>query len=248
MSGQSALQLLDNIIFELEASINSSQLSKQPASDKTKIKESAVSSSSEDNVIAAAQKIQQKSVLSKKEVTVQSKPSEAISVNSIDLRVGVIVNVKRHETAEKLYCEEIDVGEDKPRAIASGLVHHYSLQEMEGRRLIVVCNLKPRNLVGFKSHGMVLCAVKITEDGKEKVEFVDPPADAKPGDRIIGLGLNICDPLSPSQCDKQKAFEIVAKDLRVDSEGIAIWGTTQLVTSSNNEFCKAPTIRDGLMR
>lgn len=42
----------------------------------------------------------------------------------------------------RLYCEEIDVGEEMPRKIASGLVPHYSLEEMKGRRVIVMCNLK----------------------------------------------------------------------------------------------------------
>ena len=42
----------------------------------------------------------------------------------------------------RLYCEEIDVGEEAPRNIASGLVPHYSLEEMKGRRVIVMCNLK----------------------------------------------------------------------------------------------------------
>jgi aminoacyl tRNA synthase complex-interacting multifunctional protein 1 len=94
---------------------------------------------------------------------------EELNIAHLDLRVGVIVDVAKHETADKLYCEKIDVGEPEPRNIASGLVPHYTLEEMQGRRLIVVANLKPRNLVGFKSSGMVLCAQKTLEDGSEKV-------------------------------------------------------------------------------
>lgn len=45
----------------------------------------------------------------------------------------------------RLYCEEIDVGEESPRLIASGLVPHYSLEEMQGRTVVVMCNLKVRN-------------------------------------------------------------------------------------------------------
>ncbi len=44
----------------------------------------------------------------------------------------------------RLFCEEIDVGEEAPRNIASGLVPHYSLDEMKGRRVVVMCNLKVR--------------------------------------------------------------------------------------------------------
>lgn len=88
--------------------------------------------------------------------------NEPVSINSIDLRVGIIRTVKRHDTAEKLYVEEIDVGEETYRPIASGLVPYYTLEQMQGRRLIVVCNLKPRNLVGFKSHGMLIILQHVT--------------------------------------------------------------------------------------
>ena len=174
----------------------------------------------------------------------------ALSVNSLDLRVGQIVSVQKHETAEKLYCEMIDIGEAEPRAIASGLVPHYTLEEMQGRRLIVVANLKPRNLIGFKSYGMVLCAAK--EDpatGKEKVEFVDPPASAKLGARVVAAGLlPIADALSPSQVEKQKAFEVLAADLRVGSDGSAEWKGFKLTIEGSDEGCTAPTLRDAVVR
>ena len=88
--------------------------------------------------------------------------SDVIDINSMDFRVGVITSVKKHDTAEKLYTEEIDVGEAEPRQIASGLVPYYTLEEMQGRRLIAVCNLKPRNLVGFKSHGWLNLTLTVT--------------------------------------------------------------------------------------
>ena len=66
----------------------------------------------------------------------------------LDLRVGKIVKVWPHPKADRLWCEEIDVGEGEPRQVASGLREWYSEEEMLGRRLVAVCNLKPRNLVG----------------------------------------------------------------------------------------------------
>jgi len=110
---------------------------------------------------------------------------------------------------------------------------------MENRRLIVVCNLKPRNLVGFKSYGMVLCAVN--EQGK--VEFLDPPPESNVGDRITGLGLS-GEPLTSSQCDKQKAFDVVAPGLRVDGSGVAFWNEFQLVDPAGRP-CISPSIRNG---
>ena len=169
---------------------------------------------------------------------------EDLNLNSLDLRVGQIVSVKKHETADKLYCEEIDIGEDEPRQIASGLVPHYTLEEMQGHRLIVVANLKPRSLVGFKSCGMVLCAAKgMGHD--ETVEFLEPPADAPLGARVTAEGLTN-EPLSQKQCDKQKAFATIAEDLSTNEEGVGMWKGLRLMCEG--EPCVAPTIRDGELR
>jgi tRNA-binding EMAP/Myf-like protein len=62
----------------------------------------------------------------------------------LEFKVGQISKVWVHSDADKLYCEEIECGEEKPRQIASGLRPHYSLEEMQGRRLLVVSNLKVR--------------------------------------------------------------------------------------------------------
>jgi methionine--tRNA ligase beta chain len=77
----------------------------------------------------------------------------------MDIRVGKIVKVWNHESADKLYCEQIDLAEDEgPREIASGLRDFYSLEEMQDRKVLVVCNLKAAKMVGFTSNGMVLAA------------------------------------------------------------------------------------------
>ena len=180
-----------------------------------------------------------------------SAPDKAeVTLNSLDLRVGRIVSVEKHATADKLYCEMIDIGEAEPRAIASGLVHHYSLEEMHGRRLIVVANLKPRNLVGFKSNGMVLCAAKTMPDGSEKVEFIDPPVQAAVGHRVVcGSEGLVTAALSASQVDKQKAFEAVAVDLKVDGQGNAVWrGEALYCVGMREEACVAPTLRECVIR
>ena len=270
MSKKSALQLLDELIGELEILVvpaptgndipivleikpvvepSAQKVGKNAGGDKEKKAKKTSAASTGDAGGAEAE-------------------AAELTVNSLDLRVGVITKVARHETADKLYCEEIDVGEDAPRPIASGLVPHYTLEEMQGRRLIVVCNLKPRSLVGFKSNGMVLCAAKVDSNGVEKVEFIDPPADAKPGDRVFGLTLgeggafseasSVSPPLSQKQCDKRKVFEVVAESLRVDSNGVATWKDMQLVVALASSAepsaaplftpCTAPTVRDACIR
>ena len=77
--------------------------------------------------------------------------------HQVDIRVGVIERAWEHPDSDRLWCEEIAVGDEEgPREIASGLRGHFSLEEMTGRRCLVVCNLKPAKLRGFKSNGMVL--------------------------------------------------------------------------------------------
>jgi len=65
----------------------------------------------------------------------------------LEFKVGVITKVWVHPEADKLYCEEIDAGEEGgPRQIASGLRAHYSEEEMLGKRVLVVANLKVSRL------------------------------------------------------------------------------------------------------
>ena len=73
----------------------------------------------------------------------------------MDIRVGRITKVWNHPEADKLFCEEVDVGNDETRVIVSGLREHYTLEQMQERLVCVVCNLKKSKLVGVDSCGMV---------------------------------------------------------------------------------------------
>jgi methionine--tRNA ligase beta chain len=88
----------------------------------------------------------------------QAVSSDQPEFTKMDIRVGVITKVWHHPEADKLFCEEIDVGEEEPRQIASGLREHYTLEQMLNRKVLVVCNLKSAKIVGFASSGMVLAA------------------------------------------------------------------------------------------
>jgi methionyl-tRNA synthetase len=155
----------------------------------------------------------------------------------MDIRVGRIVKVWNHPDADKLFCEEIDVGEDSgPRSIASGLRNYYSLEEMHNRMVLVVCNLKSSKMVGFESQGMVLAAKN--EDGS-KVELVAPPAGSVVGERVVVQGL-AGEPYSSTQVKKKKVWEAVAKDLVTADGGIATWQGASLETSAGP--CYVPTL------
>lgn len=155
-------------------------------------------------------------------------------VTKLDIRVGLITKCWKHETADKLYCEEIDVGEESVRPIASGLFPFYkSADEIQGRKVLVLCNLKPRNLAGYRSNGMVLCA---SNSDHTQVELVDVPEGAKVGERITFQGVEgTFDALSPAQIAKKKVFEAVAPNLKTDGGCVPGW------VDADKNFCKFMT-------
>jgi aminoacyl tRNA synthase complex-interacting multifunctional protein 1 len=122
----------------------------------------------------------------------------------IDLRVGHILKAIKHPEADSLYVSTIAVG-DAPgtedtveyegqvcRTVCSGLNGLVPLEEMQGRKVVVVCNLKPVKMRGIKSCAMVLAASPRPKEGEDDhkgpVELVTPPADAKAGERVYFEG------------------------------------------------------------
>ena len=123
----------------------------------------------------------------------------------IDLRAGHILKAINHPNADSLYVSTIACG-DPPgtentseyegqivRTVCSGLNGLVPLSEMQNRKVVAVCNLKPVTMRGIKSAAMVLAASPRLADGAEDshagpVELVNPPADAKAGERIYFEG------------------------------------------------------------
>jgi methionine--tRNA ligase beta chain len=69
----------------------------------------------------------------------------------VDMRVAQILEVSRHDSADALYVEKIDVGEAAPRQVVSGLVKHMSADQLQGRRVVLVANMKPSKMRGVES-------------------------------------------------------------------------------------------------
>jgi methionine--tRNA ligase beta chain len=150
----------------------------------------------------------------------QAAAAATYDVSALDIRVGKIVKAWHHPESEKLFCEEIDLGEDAPRQIASGLRAFYKTEELEGRRVVVLCNLKSRKLVGFPSHGMVLCASNADHTA---VECMEPPEDAAIGERVLFEGFEEGVPEVENKIAKKKIFEKIAPDLKTDANGVCVW-------------------------
>lgn len=96
----------------------------------------------------------------------------------VDLRVAKVVECEPIKKAKKLLKLTLDDGSENPRTVASGIALYYKPEELIGKNVIVVANLKPAKLCGVESFGMILAAD--TDDGV-KVIF---PEGMKPGDKI----------------------------------------------------------------
>jgi methionyl-tRNA synthetase len=83
----------------------------------------------------------------------------------VDLRVGEVLTAERIPKADKLLLLSVDVGEEKPRQILAGIAQYYEPEQLVGRKIAVVANLKPRKLRGHESQGMLLAA-SVGEAGK----------------------------------------------------------------------------------
>ncbi len=89
----------------------------------------------------------------------------------LKIKVGKITNIKKHPEADKLYIEQVDIG-DKKIQIISGLVEHYEPKNLLNKKILVVENLKPAKIRGEKSEGMLLAVQE-----KEKVGVLESSED-----------------------------------------------------------------------
>ncbi|KAI0523304.1 hypothetical protein KFK09_005699 [Dendrobium nobile] len=168
-------------------------------------------------------------------------PEAEISVSRLDIRVGQIKKVQKHPDADSLYVEEIDVGEESTRTVVSGLVKYIPIEEMQNRKVCVLCNLKPATMRGIKSHAMVFAA---SNDDHTKVELVDPPASAVVGERITFPGYS-GEPDGLLNA-KSKVWEKVQVDLHTDAELVAHYKDSPFTTSAG--ICKVLSIASGAIR
>ena len=211
----------------------------------------------------------------------QPKPPKAAAVEKpltpamIDLRVGHILKAERHPNADSLFVSTINCG-DAPgtdntseyegkivRTVCSGLNGLIPLEDMQNRKVVTVCNLKPVTMRGIKSCAMVLAASPRLAPGVEDnhagpVELVDPPVAAEAGDRVYFEGwegepepvLNpkkkvwdYCQVGFTTTEAKEIAFDVSAVEQLKDSGKT---GLATLKTKSGN--CSVPSLTGGIVR
>ncbi|OQQ08966.1 tRNA-binding protein [Vibrio splendidus] len=99
----------------------------------------------------------------------------------LEMRVGKIIEVVRHENADKLYIVQVDVG-DKTLQTVTSLVPYYTEEELMGKQVVVLCNLAKAKMRGHTSECMLLCAE--TEDESESV-LLTPERATPAGIRVV---------------------------------------------------------------
>ncbi len=109
---------------------------------------------------------------------------EADPFSKLDLRAAKILDVKDHPDADKLYVIHVDLGPLGKRVIVAGMKPYYTINEMKGKHIVLVTNLKPAKLRGIVSKGMLLAA----EDTNGVVSLLDPQ-NATPGSEIAVEGI-----------------------------------------------------------
>ncbi|KAG4429908.1 hypothetical protein IFR05_014614 [Cadophora sp. M221] len=231
----------------------------------------------------SAQPEQQQKKKEKKEKAPKPQKAPAVaaplSPSLIDLRVGHILKAIKHPEADSLFVSTIAMGDkvgtddtseyegQVVRTVCSGLNGLVPLEEMQGRKVVVVCNLKPVKMRGVKSCAMVLAASPRLKEGEEDhhagpVELVTPPTDAPAGERVYFEGwqgepegvLNpkkkiweILQPAFTITSDLDVAFDAgVVKELSKEGEEPKT-GVGKLVTASGGT-CKVKTLSGGIVR
>ncbi|KAK2649882.1 hypothetical protein Ddye_017371 [Dipteronia dyeriana] len=172
--------------------------------------------------------------------TTESSSSDIIkdAGNMLDIRVGRIIKAWRHEEADSLYVEEVDVGEAEPRIICSGLVNYIPIHLLQDTKVVVLANLKPRNMRGVKSNGMLLAA---SDASHQSVELLQPPETSLPGHRIWFGDQNqpppSTTPATPNQIQKKKIWELVQPHLKTNASCVAMLGEDLMLTSQGAVVC-----------
>ncbi|HDO19233.1 MAG TPA: methionine--tRNA ligase [Thermoplasmatales archaeon] len=143
--------------------------------------------------------------LSLEEIIPESDP-----FSSLDIRVGRVVDINDHPNADKLYVLKVDLGEKEKRVIVAGLKQYYKKDEMEGKNILVVANLKPAKLRGIESKGMLLAA----DDGKNVSLLL---SDGEPGEVVRVEDIDY----SPRNVIDIEEFKKI--EIRVDADGRVVY-------------------------
>ena len=180
--------------------------------DKIKIEETKIKEEKKEAKPEKQQQQKQK-VADKKPA---AKEEDIHPCSKLDIRVGKVVSIVVNDQSEKLYNEEIDIGNGEIRKIASGLKGKVPIEDLKDSYVVVLCNLKPRALCGWVSHGMILCAT----DSQGKTEPIRPPEGSKEGD-LVSIGDFPRLPIA--EINKKSPWDAVKDDIKINDDKLATY-------------------------
>lgn len=162
-----------------------------------------------------------------KQKQTQQQVPDVEDILRVDMRVGKILKAEKHPDADSLYVEQIDLGEEQPRTVVSGLAKYIPLEELEGKKVAVMCNLKPSKMRGIVSEAMVLAA------GTDTVELLEVPEGAAVGEQITIEGYDAPTPDEMLKSKGQaKVWDRVVEKLATDAGKVACYDGKALKTSA----------------
>ena len=113
-------------------------------------------------------------------IDIEAKPEITYEdFSKMQFQVGEIIACEEVPKSKKLLCSKVRVGSEV-KQIVSGIKQHYAAEEMVGKKVMVLVNLKPAKLAGVLSEGMLLCA----EDAEGNLALVTPEKPMPAGAEI----------------------------------------------------------------
>ncbi len=142
-------------------------------------------------VMAKAEEIKQRQIAEAKAESGDAEDEQVIDIEAkpeitfddfmkMQFQVGEIIACEEVKKSKKLLCSQVKIGSET-KQIVSGIKQHYSAEEMVGKKVMVLVNLKPAKLAGVLSEGMLLCA----EDADGNLALVTP-------EKAMPAGAEIC--------------------------------------------------------
>lgn len=155
-----------------------------------------------------------------------------LPVQELGITVGRVATAAPHPDAEKLYVLSVDFG-SFTRQVVAGLRDYYTIEQLQGRHVVALTNLKPSRIRNCASEAMLLCSEHVDDSQRLTVQLLAPPPAAQPGATVQARGL------APS-ADKQIRVQDFQRIVFSVKDGQVIADSFPLVVGSDPICTSAP--------
>lgn len=183
-----------------------------------------------------------------------SLPPKQDPAAQVEFCVGKIQEVELHPNADSLYVSKVDISNNGTDylTVCSGLVKYLNRDQLLGRLVVIVSNLKSAKLRGVKSEAMLLAAQEESKseanenknniiDYQSRLELVEPPANSPVGEKLYFHGI---EPQIKGKI-KPKTWQLVQPKLQIMPSGIVSYDGKHDLQNSNGDKAIVPNIRCG---